>query len=276
MNEINKIIADILLQKHDYDISKYEPSFLAKSVEKRIAETNSHSIHDYVSFLLSNEDETTCIIESLQISYSEFFRNSLTFSILERIVLPALFLSRKNKTEKEMRIWSAACASGQEPYSLSMLFHEHFNHEMHYRIFATDQRSVQIEDAQLGYFSDIQIKNLTVKRLELWFTKMGTEMYKIKPEIKTCIEFSVFDLFDERYSCPPSSIFGEFDVIFCANLLFYYKPKYQKQILEKITKSLVNGGYVVVGEAERNILLEHHFKELYPQSAIFQKQNKIG
>jgi len=276
MNEITKNIADILLQKHDYDISKYEPSFLAKSIEKRTAETNSHSIHNYVSFLSSNEDETNHIIESLQISYSEFFRNSLTFSVLERIVLPALLLSRIDKKEKEIRIWSAACASGQEPYSLSILLHEYFNHEIHYRIFATDQRSVQIEDAQLGYFSDNHIKNLTIKRLEMWFTKMGNEIYKIKPEIKTCIEFSVFDLFDERYSCPPSSIFGEFDVVFCANLLFYYKPKYQKQILEKITKSLATCGYIIVGEVERNILLEHNFKELYPQSAIFQKQNKIG
>jgi len=271
MNTINKEISEILLHKHDYNVSKLELTFFDKCIEKRLKDNDLQSKEDYIS-LLSNNDESINLLDSLQISYSEFFRNYLTFSVLERNVLPLLIQKRIASLDKEIRIWSAASASGQEAYSVSMLFHEYFNQDIQYRIFATDQRAVQIEDAQLGYFSENHIQNLTVKRLDRWFTKIGTEIYKIKPELKTKLEFSVFDLFDERYSCPPSSIFGNFDIIFCSNLLFYYKPKFQKYILDKISKSLNYDGYIIVGEVERSLLLQHNFKEIYPNSAIFQKK----
>jgi len=81
----------------------------------------------------------------------------------------------------------------------------------------------------------------------------------------------VFDLFDEQLLCPPGCIFGDFDLVLCSNLLFYYKDEYRKSILERIGKCMKSGGYLVTGEVERDILLCHNFREVFPQSAIFQK-----
>jgi chemotaxis methyl-accepting protein methylase len=186
-----------------------------------------------------------------------------------------LFQTISNKKSKEIRIWSAACAGGQESYSLSMLLHEmsHFNdNQLNYRIFATDQNKQQIEDASIGLFAFSNIQNVTVKRLHNWFKKINNDSYQINHEIKTAIEFSEFDLFNEHLSCPPSSIFGEFDIVFCANLLFYYNRNFQLIILNKVNKSLKKGGYLIVGEVERNIVLEQKFREVYPMSAIFYKK----
>jgi len=123
MTEQNKHITELILQSSGIDLDKYDDSFLNKSIQKGVTETHCDSVGKYCSFLEQNIDERDYFIDSLQISYSEFFRNSLTFAVLERIILPSLI---HNKNSKEIRIWSSACALGQEAYSLAKLFFLHF------------------------------------------------------------------------------------------------------------------------------------------------------
>jgi chemotaxis methyl-accepting protein methylase len=112
---------------------------------------------------------------------------------------------------------------------------------------------------------------LTLKRKNEWFTKKG-DFYVVKNQLKENIDFSVFDLLNENSNCPPSSIFGDFDIIFCANLLFYFKREFRTSILEKLSSSLAKGGLLITGETEREILIQHNYREVYPQSAIFSKK----
>ena len=128
---------------------------------------------------------------------------------------------------------------------------------INYRIFATDQCEAQIEEARNGTYSVAALNNMNLKRVSQWFTKRG-DTYSVKQELKKNIDFSVFDLFSEQFSSPPSSIFGDFDLVICANLLFYYRPEFQKVIVAKTGSSLANNGYLVVGETERDILQKHN------------------
>jgi chemotaxis protein methyltransferase CheR len=270
--EINKHIADFLMRSYGIDVSKYEDSFLNKSLQKRMAETYYSSAEEYFAFLEQSTRERTTFIDSLHISYSEFFRNPLTFAVLERIILPSIVLKNKNAKRKEIRIWSSACAGGQEAYSLAILLEELRNGETSkftYRIFATDQCESQVNEAMKGHYDAAALKNMSLKRAGEWFTRQG-DIYSIKPELKENIDFSVFDLFNEELSSPPASIIGDFDLVFCANLLFYYKNKYRRIILDKSVNSLTNGGYLISGETERDIVMKCNFPEVFPQSAIFQ------
>lgn len=271
MNETNNHISK-LLQSQGIDVSKYEVSFLNKSLQKRMTETHCMTDREYYAFLEQNNEERTLFFDSLHNSYTEFFRNPLTFSVLERIILPSLQFKKKNTKNKEIRIWSAACAAGQEAYSLAMLLEELKDlkgEKINYRIFATDQCESQVNEAQKGIYSAAALNNLNMKRVNQWFTKQD-ETYTLKPELKDHIDFSEFDLFSEHLSAPPASIFGDFDLIICANLLFYYKPEYQKIIVEKVGNCLANNGYLVAGETERDILMKHNYQEAFPQSGIFQ------
>ncbi|PKP17135.1 MAG: hypothetical protein CVU05_16070 [Bacteroidetes bacterium HGW-Bacteroidetes-21] len=273
-----KVISDfILLLKENYhiDFSGYETSFLKKTVNKRIAETGFDTINDYSLFLKKHPREVAVLTDSLQISYSDFFRNSLTFSVLEQIVIPLLIHRNSESKRKRLRLWSAACAGGQEPYSLAMLFEEIKSRDSakySYQIFATDLSEGQINEASAGKYSIEAISNVKHKRIKQWFTQSGEE-YLVKQSLKKNINFSVFDLLHKEMSSPPVSIYGDFDIVFCANMLFYYKPKYQKMILEKVTRSMAQGGYLITGETERDILLSNNFREVFPQSAIFQKKS---
>jgi chemotaxis methyl-accepting protein methylase len=113
------------------------------------------------------------------------------------------------------------------------------------------------------------------KQLEKWFVQTGNS-WSVIPELKKHIKFSVFDLLSKQYSSPPESIYGDFDLVLCANVLFYYKPEAQKIIMDKIRESLADDGLLITGEAEREILKTGKFKEVFPQSAIFRKKNKLN
>jgi chemotaxis protein methyltransferase CheR len=276
MKEINKHITSLLLQSASIDVSKYDDSFLHKSIQKRITATRSGSATTYIALLEQDKAEEVLLIDSLCINYSEFFRNSLTFAVLEHIILPSLLLKKKNNRQKVVRIWSSACAAGQETYSVAMLLEEikkNTTDEINYRIFATDQSEQQIIKAQKGQYSVDSLNNLDKKRLSQWFIPKGRN-YIIKEELKKNIDFSVFDLFNKQLSSPPVSIFGDFDLVICSNLLFYYKTEYRETILNKAGNSMAKGGYLLCGETERDILIKNNYNEVFLQSAIFQKMDQ--
>lgn len=267
-------IHDIYLSLEGMDITQYDEAFLINSANRRCSETNCVTIEDYLELLENSELERMTYFDNLQIGYSTFFRNTLTFDTLEKIILPELISNVRMNNTKDLRIWSAACAAGQEAYSIAMLIEEEMacseKGKCNCLIFATDRDEEQIETARRGQYAYHSLENIKLKQLDKWFIKYGSTYY-IKPELKVNINFSVFDLFDKNYSSPPSSIFGHFDLIFCANLLFYYKENHRKTILDKITGAMSDNGYLVTGETERDILKKLHFREIYPHSAIFRK-----
>jgi chemotaxis protein methyltransferase CheR len=272
MGQTNRHIIDLIQRTCGIDLSKYEEVFLYKSVLRRMKETFCDTENAYYSYLEQRPGESELFLNSLQISYTEFFRNPLTFSVLEKIIIPSIVMKKASSNRKEIRIWSAACAAGQETYSLAMLLNEFSNakgEKINFRIFATDQSEVQIQAAQSGHYPESALNCLTMKRVKRWFTSQG-DIYSLKTELKEDIEFSVFDLLSNKFSCPPTSIFGDFDLIVCANLLFYYQPEYQKTIINKTRDSLSKNGYLITGETERELIMQAGLHEVYPQSGIFQ------
>ena len=264
-------IAGLIKHFNGVEISLYDDAFLNRSLQRRAEETHCETMDQYAALLEQSKMERETFINSLQIHYSEFFRNPLTFAVLEKIILPLILQKKEHSSRREIRIWSSACAAGQEAYSLAMLLEEMkktTQDPFNYRIFATDQSGPVVDEARQGHFFEDAIRNVNLKRVNSWFTENGP-IYRVKQELKENIDFSVFDLFNEQLSSPPSSIFGGFDMVLCADLLFYYKKEYRDMILEKAGKSSAKGGYLVTGEAERDIILKYRYHEVYPQSGIF-------
>ncbi|HET9572029.1 MAG TPA: CheR family methyltransferase [Bacteroidales bacterium] len=255
------------------DVSVYDEAFLLQSIRKRMQILNYQNPEHYQLELEQNVAERILLMKSLQVSYSEFFRNSLTFSVLEKLILPELIQKTILHGSSNLRFWSMACASGQEPYSLAMMMEEYMeklDRPLAYQLFATDHNEAEIEIASRGFYTDACMSNMSLKRLDRWFVR-AKNGYVVKDELRKHIQFSVFDVVSNPLSSPPESIFGSFDLILCANLLFYYNKETQKVILDKAESSLSNQGYLLTGEVERNLLNDRMFKETYPYSAIFKK-----
>ena len=265
-------ITRLLDQTPGMHSSIYDEAFLQTSIEKRLQETGCGSPEEYCGYLEQNPGEEQILRAGLHNHFSEFFRDPLTFATLERSILPELIQKKKNDKRSEIRIWSAGCAAGQEPYSLAILLEEALgtsHPELTYRIFATDVDETQLDEARLGYYPSAALGNLSLKRAETWFTRQG-EGYVVKAALQRNINFSVFDLIQEERGCPPVSIFGDFDLLLCCNLLIYYQPGTRALILDRFEHCLARGGALVTGAVERGLALAHHYREVYPQAAIFQ------
>jgi chemotaxis methyl-accepting protein methylase len=261
--EIQKYI-QLLKEQYALDISMYDSSFLEKSIQFRLSSTSCLNFEAYLDYMAKVPNETSCLFDQLSNSYSEFFRNPLTFAILEQLVIPGLFERQSKKLSGEIRIWSAGCASGQEPYSLAMLLDNFKNTRvptMSYRIFATDNSVNELEVARKGVFDFKSVQNTKLEYAEKYFRQKG-ESYKLDSKLMEQVDFSVYDLLDKDSGSPSASIYGDFDLIMCSNVLFYYQPDYQQIILQKIYSALKPGGFFITGEAEKQIV--NSFKGFRP------------
>lgn len=260
----------IMNETYKKDLTIYDNVFLAKSLERRMTAI-AVSSSDYPSYLQNNRHEADCLMASFQITYSQFFRNSLTFAVLEQLVLPHL-LSQKPENG-EIRVWSAGCSTGQEAYSIGILLEElsrASTKAIRYRIFATDLSPEALGTARNGIYDEDSIANIRMKYLKSHFIKQG-ETYAVVPGLKQKIDFSEYDLLDSRSCNPPDSIFGDFDIIFCCNLLFYYRSDVRRSIVRKLKRSLAAGGYLVTGEAEAIFIAkDEDLKTLSASVPIFQ------
>jgi len=260
--------------RYNHDISVYDDNFLQNIINDRKRELGMVTDREYLNYLESRAEEAAVFRSRLTNSYSEFFRNPLTFAYLEQVILPQLIEKKRIKKEHEIRIWSAACASGQEAYSIAILCNELIETkkaDLNYLIFATDIDSDELMKAQNGTYQSATLSKVSLKRAQMHFTQ-NSETYTIFPQLKKQIDFSVFDLLSDQGSCPPASIYGNFDLVFCSNLLFYYKPECRNYMLEKIGNSLAKGGYLITGETEREIIKGNNYREVFANSAIFQKR----
>lgn len=272
MDNPGKYIVNLFIRHSEPTVSRFDENFLYNSAVKRKQESGSLSIEDYLYLLERDENERKEYLNSLQVGYSIFFRNTLTYDILDKLVLTEFFEAKKDMKNVQIRVWSAACAGGQEAYSMAILLEEHLNHckdrKCNYLIFATDKDARQIKQANAGIYFPNMLENMSLKYADKWFIHSEGK-YVVKPELKKNIDFSEFDLFNDQFGTPPSSVFGDFDIVICANLLFYYKPDFRKIIIEKMARAMGKNGILITSETEREILLNSNFREIYPQSAIF-------
>jgi chemotaxis protein methyltransferase CheR len=270
---VEKIIAH-MAEKYNFDISPYDESFLEKCINGRTNDLFIKEITDYSDFLYRNPAESSVLYETLNNSYSEFFRNPLTFIFLEQVILPQLFEFKTKTKQHNLRIWSAGCSAGQEPYSLAILVEDYKkvrSSEVSARIFATDKNEKILSVAKTGTYNHRFLQKTMLYFLDNYFSNSG-DYYSINESVKKSVEFSVFDLLGDGSSVPPSSIYGDFDIVMCSNLLFYYKPDIQKIILLRLLNSMIEGGFLVTGEAEMGLIKSiRGFKQISQLVPVFIK-----
>jgi len=263
-----------ILLRHDMDISMYDDPYIVRMLEKHSASAGFVFIHDYLGRLSADVDESRKYFGALNNSFSEFFRNPLTFAYLEQVVLPNIIAAKLKTGNKETRIWSAACAAGQEAYSMAILCDEQsgfVDAGMSCRIFATDINEAGLAHARRGIYDPASVRKTSLDRLQRHFSQDGA-VYSIASRIKSYVEFSTFDLLESPASCPPMSIYGNFDIVFCSNILFYYNSGSRCQILDKVGDCLAPGAFLVCGESERDLLDPSEYREICPNTAVFQRK----
>lgn len=248
--DIDKILNHLYAQR-GFDFMGYNYSMLGRRIRKRIFETNTKDLKDYLNYLEKNPKELDNLIDNLTINVSGFFRNPLQFEYLSKRIIPKL-VNEKIKDSESLRIWSCGCSKGEEPYSVAIMIQDYLEKDsidLNYNIFASDIDQKAIKAAQDGIYDFDSIKNIKYRILKKYFVE-DKKKFILDSSIKDTVNFSQHDLLDKDTYIPIDSIYGDFDIVFCCNVLIYFNLNYQKYIHERLYKSLKDKGFLVLGEAE--------------------------
>ena len=242
-------IMTFLSERFGIDFSVRQNTILMEKIQGRLKSLDFDDPDVYLDHLHANEDEVKRLLASLTINASSFFRSPLTFEYLNQKTLPAIIAA---KCKTGIRVWSAGCAMGEEAYSIAILLNDLFKKkeifpEIH--IFATDLSPQILEKAAKGIYRLDQVKNVKFGILSTYFERQGNSFH-LSDRIKKMVSFSVYDMMDSRTYVPPDSIFGNFDLILCRNLLIYFSIDKQKKIFSKLYKATGPNGTLVIGDSE--------------------------
>lgn len=186
------------------------------------------------------------IVDAMTTNETLWFRDTHPFDILRDRLLPEY---AQDRSAKPLRIWSAACSTGQEPYSISMII-DQFKQKrpgsiQGEKIVATDISSRALADAKAGEYAMLALgRGLDAQQLKQYFDQTNDGRWRIKKHIAAPVEFRSLNLLDSY------SLLGQFHIVFCRNVLIYFSGDLKRQILTKIHQSLLPGGYLIVGASE--------------------------
>ena len=205
----------------------------------------------------------TAVTEAMTTNETFFFRDRIPFDHLRDTILPALTVARAR--EKRIRIWCTAAACGQEPYSIAMLLHEMASQLAGFRIdiLATDLSSEVIERAKTGIYTQFEVqRGLPIQLLVKHFSKSG-DAWELAPELRAMVQFRTLNLL---YDFSP---LGQFDVVFCRNVLIYFDQPTKSAVLHRVARQMPDDSYLILGAAETVVGLTDDFKPVPERRGLY-------
>ncbi|WP_284697569.1 protein-glutamate O-methyltransferase CheR [Thermoanaerobacterium sp. RBIITD] len=239
------------------DLSLYKEKQMKRRIDSLIASNNCKNYDEFFYKLTIDKRLYNEFLKYITINVTEFFRNIEQWNILKLEILPKLI-------KKNMRIWSAACSTGEEPYSLAMILSEFIDLSQVF-ILATDIDESVLEKAKKGIYNKKSVEKIPKEYFYKYFSKHGENTYIISEELRKNINFKKHDLLIDKYP-------ENFDLIICRNVLIYFNDKAKDDIYKKINLSLSDEGVFFVGSTEQIIFpYKYNFE---PVKTFFYKKLK--
>ncbi len=242
-------------------------------VENRLAPIARHNEHADVPALLEalhkSKDDALLkeVTDALTTNESFFFRDQKPFDAFRDLMLPHILESNANK--KSLRIWCAACSSGQEPYSLAMILRD-FAAKMEgwkIDIIGTDISHTILDRARDGSYTQFEVqRGLPAKYLVQYFEK-DNDLWRISDDLKKMVDFRFFNLLDSP------AVLGMFDIVFCRNVLIYFDPETKTAVLDGIAKAMESDGFLTLGAAETIFGLSDAFETEPGRNGVYRKSS---
>ena len=236
-------IIQLLHTNKNVDFSNYKMNTIKRRILRRMLIYKIRTIEKYAELLVQNKEEVELLYQDLLINVTEFFRDEEAFLLLQNSIFPKLI---KNKLPgQKLRIWVAACATGEEVYSIAMLLSELIEAETNpitFQIFASDLSTEAINEARIAEYSIKQLDNVSPERIQQFFTKTK-DKYRISKALRDVCIFAQHNLLND-----PS--FSRMDFISCRNLLIYLDVYAQQKAIATFHYALNDGGYLMLGKSE--------------------------
>ncbi len=238
------------------DLSCYKEKQMKRRIKSLMSRNSFNNFNNYYIGLKKNEELFKEFLNYLTINVSEFYRNPKQWEILEKNILPNII-----KNNRKIKVWSSACSTGEEPYSLVMLLTKFFNIS-NINVLATDLDKTAISKAQIGVYNEKSLKNLPMSFKKKFFKKVGNS-YRIDEKVKKCVEFKQINLLKDSYP-------KNYHLILCRNVMIYFTEDAKLDMYRKFHDSLTDDGVFFVGSTEQIILPSRY--NLKPIQTFFYKK----
>ena len=264
---VQKILA-LIRTRTGHDFSNYKQTTIRRRIERRLAVHQIDSIEKYDTYLEKTSSEIEILFKDLLIGVTSFFRDAEAFRVLKAKVIPELI---KNKNiEIPLRIWVAGCATGEEAYSIAILFAEEMDkpkNQINIQIFASDIDNEALEVARMAIYPDSIAADVSSERLDRFFIKEDNA-YRIKKQIRDMIVFADQNVIKD----PP---FSRLDLVSCRNLLIYMETVLQKKILPLFHYTLTHQGFLFLGTSESIGEFSYLFSPISSKWKIFKSKEYV-
>jgi chemotaxis methyl-accepting protein methylase len=260
-----ELVKNMILNKLGLDCSYYRENYLRRRFEFRMRSCGINGYWEYVKLLKINADEYDRLIKDLTINYTKFFRDPDVFTYFRTTILKDLIGKKKN-----IRILTAGCSSGEEPYTLGMILNEMLDskiNEYAISIYAIDIDRKSLTKAENGVYEEKEVSEIGSLLLDKYFIQKGN-VYQVKDNVKRLVRFGKADLTQELTH-------RWLDVIFCRNVFIYFDKPAQAKIFKRFYEALQSDGYLVIGKSE--IMpdeIRDKFKLIDTECRVYQKIDK--
>jgi two-component system CheB/CheR fusion protein len=254
-------ILHLLHQQGGVNFHEYKPATVVRRIERRMQVRHVPDLEHYLTLLESDRSEALTLRREILIPVTNFFRDSDSFEVLAQTIVN---LVRERSDGQPLRIWVAGTSTGEEAYSIAILFAEAFDQLKRWpsiKIFATDVEQQNIEAAGAGVFSEAILAEVSPERLERFFFKRGNH-YVVKAEIRQNIVFARHNLLED----PP---FTRMDLVTCRNVLIYFKTAAQERALRRLQYALTAGGSLFLGSSESLGAMQQDFLAISSKHKIY-------
>lgn len=261
----------LLKEKKGIDFSGYRRSLLRRSLQERLLDVGCQDPTSYLQRLHNDGSEQDYLLHEFTINYSRLFRNPLVFEILAERVIPQVMEQKSRSGQRELRVWSAGCAAGEEACSIAILIHQNLaevSSDWTTHLFATDIDQESLGRADQGSYPRSACSDVKLGVLDQYFIPDG-DQFTVCSSIREMIRYSYHDL---TSVAPADSVFGTFDLVLCRNVLIYFSKELQDRVFDKIYRSVSKQGYLVLGESEcLSMELESKFVEVDRELRIYRR-----
>ena len=271
------MIRDFIHERSGIYFAESKMYLIKNRLSKRMSELDIKTVRDYfyhVKYDVSQK-EFNRLMDLITTNETSFYRNEPQLLSFSEEVLPLIIKEKQASPEqKSIRIWSAGCSTGEEPYTLAMIILSKLmtTAGWNIEIIANDISEEVLQKARQGEYQGITLRNVRPDLLARYFTKSG-EIYRVKPEVKSFVKFSHMNLNDPR----KISLVGNFDVIFCRNVMIYFSDQVKKELVRRFFNTLKPGGYFYIGHSETLHGISKAFKLVYFKNAlVYQKEAVSG
>lgn len=265
-------LRDFICEKSGIYFSLKKKYLLENRLKNRVLECNCGSFEDYYYFLKYDKNknlEMKRLFDSITTNETSFFRNLPQLVAFEKSILPQVMEVKGEKKKKCIRIWSAGCSTGEEPFTIAMILLEHQLRSKGWEIeiIANDISEGALSSAKYGLYKKNKINSIPERYLYEYFDNTGEE-YSLKIGVKDLVKFKNTNLIDQIQN----KTYQDFDIVFCRNVLIYFDNEAKKKVITTIYDLLNPGGYLFIGHSESLHNLSRAFKPLHFEKAIVYKK----